>query len=482
MDIFHWYLLQLLILCISLPFIFRIYRRKPISLKLPPGRKGWPIIGEALEYAMANKNGTPEKFITDRMRKYSPQVFRTSFFGENFAVFCGAPGNKFLFTSENKHVTTWVPRSILKIFLFPTDVEYSAKVEIAKIHALRPEFLNPEALQRYIPIMDSMSKQHLETDWSPCKQVKVFPLLKNYTFAVACRLFMNIKDHDQVTKFAYPFSLVSAGLLSIPINLPGTAFNRAVRAGKLIREELLGIIRKRKMELLENIGSSQVDLLSRLLLVRDENGRGMEEKDITHMIIGFFIGSYMTVGATITVVLNYLAEFPQVYSTVLKEQMQIAKSKGEDELLNWEDIQNMKYSWNVACEAMRLAPPALGAFGEVTADFSYAGFTIPKGWKTYWTVSSTHKNPEYFPDPEKFDPSRFEGRGPAPYTFVPFGGGPRLCPGKEYARVEILTFMHNVVTKFKLEKVNPNEKFIYNYNLSSIPENGLLVQLHPLNN
>ncbi|GLT65410.1 hypothetical protein SLA2020_378450 [Shorea laevis] len=100
--------------------------------------------------------------------------------------------------------------------------------------------------------------------------------------------------------------------------------------------------------------------------------------------------------------------------------------------------------------------------------------------QTYWTVSSTHKNPEYFPDPEKFDPSRFEGRGPAPYTFVPFGGGPRMCPGKEYARLEILTFMHNVVTKFKLEKVNPNEKILYNP--SPIPENGLLVHLHPLNN
>ena len=72
------------------------------------------------------------------------------------------------------------------------------------------------------------------------------------------------------------------------------------------------------MELSENIGSLQVDLLSRQLRVRDDNGRGMEEKEIAHMIIGFFIGSYDTVGAAITVILNYLAEFPQVYSKVLK--------------------------------------------------------------------------------------------------------------------------------------------------------------------
>lgn len=316
MELFLWYLLQLvMILCISvIPFmIFCIYRQKPNSPKLPPGRKGWPVIGETLEYAMAKKSGTPEKFITDRTSKYSPDVFRTSLLGENFAVFCGASGNKLLFSSENKHVTAWSPPSIRQILLFPTDAENSTLVG-----AIRLEILKPEALHCYIPTMDSMSKEHLETYWSPCKQVKVFPLSKKYTFALACRLFMNIEDKEQVTRFANPFSLVTAGLISIPINLPGTAFSRALKGGKLIREELLGIIRKRKMELSENAGSAQVDLLSRVLLVRDENGRGMEEKEVANRIIGFFIASYDTVSAAITVVLNYLAEFPQVYSLVLK--------------------------------------------------------------------------------------------------------------------------------------------------------------------
>ncbi|XP_049409394.1 beta-amyrin 6-beta-monooxygenase-like [Solanum stenotomum] len=125
-------------------------------------------------------------------------------------------------------------------------------------------------------------------------------------------------------------------------------------------------------------------------------------------------------------------------------------------------------------------PPAQGAFREAITDFTFGGLTIPKGWKTFWNVYSTHKNPKYFPEPEKFDPCRFEGSGPAPYTFVPFGGGPRMCPGKEYARLEILVFMYNVVTNFKLEKLVPHEKIIYQS--SPVPLNGLPVRIQPHGN
>ncbi|KAK2979262.1 hypothetical protein RJ640_011718 [Escallonia rubra] len=219
------------------------------------------------------------------------------------------------------------------------------------------------------------------------------------------------------------------------------------------------------------------DLLSQLLLATDEDGKFLTEMEIVDMILGILIASHDTTSTVITFVVYYLADHPHVYTQVLKEQMGIASSKRQEELLNWEDMQKMTYSQNVINEVLRLQPPSQGAFKQAITNFTYAGFTIPKGWKAFWSVHTTHKDPEYFPDPEKFDPSRFEGRRPAPFTFVPFGGGPRMCPGSEFARLEVVVFIHRLTTKFKWSRLIPNEKIIHEP--SPIPANGLPIRLLP---
>ncbi|KAL6316283.1 hypothetical protein AAG906_017914 [Vitis piasezkii] len=462
MDLFFSYLLYLILFSISLPIVFLItYRHKSSNPNLPPGTMGWPIIGETLEFALACQGGNPGRFLNDRMNKYSPQVFKTSLLEANMAVMCGASGNKFLFSNEDKLVVSWWQRSMKKILCFPSVFNETLTGDKFRPPTFLPEFLKPEALQHYLATMDSMASEHIELNWSPNREVLVFPLARKYSFALAFRLFMSIDDPEYVEMISHPFQILNEGFLSVPIDIPGTTFNRALKASKFIHNELLAIIRKRKMELEQKGDSATRDLLSHMLLASDENCDVKSEMEISTQVICLLFATHHTTSSVITFILKYLAEFPDVYSKVLKEQMEIAKSKGPEGFLKWDDIQKMKYTWNVANETMRLTPPVQGTFREAITDITYAGFTIPRGWKMHWNVNTTHRDPKYFPDPEKFNPSRFEGKGPQPFTFV-------------------LAFIHHVVTRFKWEKVDPCEKVAYNP--SPIPSKGFPIRLQPLQN
>lgn len=79
--------------------------------------------------------------------------------------------------------------------------------------------------------------------------------------------------------------------------------------------------------------------------------------------------------------------FDKLFNHLFVEQMEIAKSKAHGELLNWEDLSKMKYSWKVACEVLRLVPPLQGAFREAISDFMYNGYSIPKGWKVIYALA-----------------------------------------------------------------------------------------------
>lgn len=102
----------------------------------------------------------------------------------------------------------------------------------------------------------------------------------------------------------------------MPIDLPGTPFNKAIKAAKDIRKELLKIIRERKVDLGEGKATARQDILSHMLLTCDENGEFMNELDIADKILGLLIGGHDTASAACTFLVKYLAELPHIYDAV----------------------------------------------------------------------------------------------------------------------------------------------------------------------
>ncbi|XP_018498675.2 beta-amyrin 28-monooxygenase-like [Pyrus x bretschneideri] len=499
MELLYMILISSVLTCVSLYYVFNNIHvaggMKNVKLDrhpLPPGSTGWPIIGETLEYLSTAKKGVPENFVLDRINKYlssagnSCKVFKTSLLLQDMAVLCTAGGNKFLFSNEEKLVKSWWPAYLDKLIVGNSEKTLNITEESNRFRMILAPYLKPAGLQKYIGTMDSVTKKYLVTYWDHKDQVKVHQHAKKYAFTLACKLMLDTEDPQLLGILQRLLKDLSSGFTALPIDLPGTTFNRAIRASRQLREEIEKIVVERRIQLSTASANSMVDedgdhgdMLSSLLMETYSDGKQITESEIADKLYGVIVAGHDGLSSALTTIMMYLAELPQVYDAVFKEQMEIANSKAAEELLNWGDVQKMKYSWSVACEAMRLLPPSLGTFREATTDFVYEGHLIPKGMKLYWHPHSTHKNPECFPNPEKFDPSRFEGQGPPPFAFVPFGGGPRMCPGKEYARLKILVFMHNVVTKYKLDKVFPDEKFIWTP--VHLPTKGLPIKLFPHN-
>ncbi|XP_059669280.1 beta-amyrin 28-monooxygenase-like [Cornus florida] len=446
----------------------------PRKTKLPPGSFGWPIIGESYEFLYGNS----QKFIGDRMKKYSPKVFKTKLHGEPTVVLCGPAGHKFITVNEEKLFRTWRPYSLQKLFRAPFLPD--TKVVIPRetlVHVTKaPGFIKTDALIEYAGKMDSMIQQQFKLHWRGKPEVKAYELLHRMAANLSSRFFLGLEENDpRMEKFAMLSFGMTQGLNCIPINFPGTRFYRAKKVAETMRKEVLQIIKEKKAAMCSGVQTN--DILSHMMLSgNSETGRFKTETEIATMSSAVVVSGFTTPSTGLSIIMKYIGERPEIYNKIREEQMEISSSKKPGELLNWEDIQKMKYTWHTALEVMRLRPPFQGAFREALSDFTYEGYTIPKGWKVYWTVTTTNNNPECFPEPEKFSPTRFESL--PPYTFVPFGGGIRMCPGKEYTRLVMLTFLHNVVKYFKWEVLAPNEDMIGT--VLPVPKNGFPIHLHPL--
>ena len=196
-------------------YLLWLIRRKG-SGRVPPGSVGWPILGETVELALLGH----QRLVKERMQKYSVDAFRTSLFGEKLAVLCGAAGNKLILMNSKKLFTPWIPVSVSKIF-FPDFDHVRHQEPEATFHNFKQDVLKAEALRQYIPVMDKLAREHLRHGWLPNSVVKAGPATKKYTFELACRLFMDVVDPERLDKLLGPFSLMTDGLVSLPINLLG---------------------------------------------------------------------------------------------------------------------------------------------------------------------------------------------------------------------------------------------------------------------
>ncbi|POO00374.1 Cytochrome P450, E-class, group I, partial [Trema orientale] len=416
--------------------------------KLPPGSLGIPVIGQSLSLLRAMRANTADKWLEERIRKYGP-ISKLSLFGKPTVFLHGPAANKFIFTSDSNTIGNQQTKSI-RMILGDRNLLELAGDDHKRVRSALMSFLKPESLKHYVGNLEKEVRWHLEMRWQGKQQVTVLPLMKSLTFNLICFLLFGVERGAQRDELVDLLKQMVDGMWSVPLNLPFTRYSCSLRASKMVQNMVSQLIHEKRVEMEQKGASPNKDLITCLLSIRNEDGEEMiTEKEIVHNVLLFITAGHDTSSILLTFMLRYLSNEPAIYEAVLQEQEEIARTKAPGEFLTWEDLTKMKYTWRVALETLRMVPPIYGGFRKALKDFEYGGYLIPKGWQIFWASPMTHMDNNIYPEPSKFDPNRFENQASVPpYSFVAFGGGPRMCPGNEFARIEILITIHYLVTRF----------------------------------
>ncbi len=189
------------------------------------------------------------------------------------------------------------------------------------------------------------------------------------------------------------------------------------------------------------------DLLGMLLAAQGE-GAGLDERQVRDEAMTMLMAGHETSAATLTWIWHLLACHPPVADAVRDEAARVFGSQARPDP---EGLGRLDLTRAVIEEAMRLYPPAAW-FGRLAAGSDrIAGHEIPAGAIMVLSPWLVQRDPRLWPDPDRFDPARFApGTRVAPYTYFPFGGGPRTCIGNHFAMTEMLVALSVLAPRFRL--------------------------------
>jgi len=201
-------------------------------------------------------------------------------------------------------------------------------------------------------------------------------------------------------------------------------------------------------------GAPQDDLLQMLLDSRYEDGSAMTDEQLIDEIIILFAAGYETSANAMAWTLHLLLRHPE-HLPLIREEINRVKGAGE---LGFANVNQLVYLTQVIEESMRLYPPAWITDRVGYADDEADGHHIPQGRTVGIYIYGVHRNPSYYEDPEAFRPARMhpdEKKQRPPFSYLPFGGGPRQCIGNHFAMLEMQLVMAELLGNYTVESASP---------------------------
>ncbi len=253
--------------------------------------------------------------------------------------------------------------------------------------------------------------------------------------------------------------------LTWPEKVP-TPRNRKYLAAKLQLDGwILEIVRQRRTN-----HENHHDLLQLLLDARDESGQGMSDRQLADEALTLLVAGHETTADALSWAFSLLANNPQTREELESEAQFLGKND-----VKFEDLVSLPYSRMVFEESLRIYPPIWALAREAKANDEIGGFPVAARSTVMVLPFLTHRHPEFWPDPQRFDPTRFTPQNVQKrpkFAYFPFGGGPRLCLGQSFALMEGQIALAMIAARLRLEFA-PGQTLQMHSSLAVRPKNGL---------
>jgi cytochrome P450 len=188
------------------------------------------------------------------------------------------------------------------------------------------------------------------------------------------------------------------------------------------------------------------DILAMLIEARDETGLPMSDVKLRDEIITLLVTGNETTATSLSWVFHRILQHPEVLEKLRAELRQVVDSGP----VTPQHVAKLKYLDATIKETLRLNPIFLGVARRLHESMGIGGHKLSAGVVVAPCIYLTHRRPDLWPDPERFNPDRFLSKRPSPYEFFPFGGGARYCLGAEFAIYEMKIVLAQVLSRVVL--------------------------------
>jgi cytochrome P450 len=231
----------------------------------------------------------------------------------------------------------------------------------------------------------------------------------------------------------------------LPHAVPQPVRRRMRQGGRVVDDILMDIIRQKRAA-----GASGDDLLSLLLAARDDAGTGMSDAQLRDEAATLFLAGHETTALALGYAFVALAGDPAVRDWLHEELDDVLG----DRLPGADDVPRLVRTGAVVDETMRLYPPAWIIGREPQTDVTLGGYRVSRGEQVLMSPWALHRDPRWFADPLAFRPARWldglADRLPR-FAYLPFGGGPRVCIGNHFARMEAVLVLATIARRVRLD-------------------------------